>query len=217
MSAADDFRSAFSDASRRTSAFECWQRFVYMAAYEIAVAFGQDASPFEDIAKASRKASGGERESFAAMAASLVAMLDENPYQDAMGDMYMRLGIGNEAGGQFFTPFHLSKLLGELALPDDPGEVVTVAEPACGAGANCIALCAACAERGIDWQRRVLFECQDVSELTALMCYVQLSLIGAAAKVSVGDTLRMETRYTLRTPVMMVEPCWILGAIRGEW
>lgn len=214
---ATPFDSAFSAASRACSAFEAWQRFVYMAAYEIALAFRQDTSPFSDIANSSRKAAGDDFRAYADMMSAMVEELVRDPFQDFMGSAFMRLGIGNEAGGQFFTPLNISYLMGRLLADAEGGGVVRVSEPACGAGANCIALCKALDDRGVDWQRRVLFECQDVSEITALMCYVQLSLIGAAAKVTVGDTLRMEERYALRTPVLVTEPCWVLGAIRGEW
>ena len=60
-------------------------------------------------------------------------------------------------------------------------------------------------ERGIDWQRKALFYCQDISEMTALMYYIQLSLIGAAAVVIVGDTLKIESRLALITPCLMVD------------
>ena len=215
--ASTPFDEAFSAASRACSAFEAWQRFVYMAAYEIALAFRQDVSPFSDVANSSRKAAGDDFPAYADMMSSMVEALERDPFQDFLGSAFMRLGIGNEAGGQFFTPFNISHLMGRIVLDAADGGVIRVGEPACGAGANCIAVCKALGDRGIDWQRRVLFECQDVSEMTALMCYVQLSLIGAAAKVTVGDTLRMESRYTLRTPVLATEPCWVLGAIRGEW
>ena len=90
-------------------------------------------------------------------------MLDENPYQDALGDMYMRLGIGNEAGGQFFTPFHVSKLFARINLSKATQTLaeqgyITISEPSCGAGANVIACCAAMADMGIDWQRQAVFE-----------------------------------------------------------
>ena len=88
--------------------------------------------------------------------------------------------------------------------------------PAAGAGANLIAFCGLCYEKGIDYQRRVFFECRELSELTSLMCYIQLSLIGAAAIVIIGDTLKLEERIVLKTPIMNMEPCWILRTLRGD-
>lgn len=215
MSTAGD---PFAKAAAKSSPHEAWRRMVYMAAYDIAVASGNDASPFGHAATSARKASveDGSFDDLCKAFGSIMRGMSEDPFGDAMGAAYMELGVGNEAGGQFFTPFHISCLMAKLAVDDGDG-VFTVSEPSCGAGGNCIAVAKACHEAGIDWQRRVLFDCQDVDELTALMCYVQLSLIGAAAKVSVGNTLLEERRYTLRTIVLKTEPCWVLGAMRGEW
>lgn len=129
----------------------------------------------------------------------------------------MQLGIGNEAGGQFFTPYHIAQVVADATRVEDKDGIIRVSEPSCGAGANVIAFCEACHKKGIDYQRKVLFECQDVSELTALMCYIQLSFLGAAAKIIVGNTLRQEKRYELITPIMAYEPCWVIRGIRHEW
>ena len=218
---ADVFEKSIMAAKRGASAYEVWQGFVYIAAYEIAASCNQDCSEFEGMYRASierfKPAEGDLRQAFTA----LVAMLDENPYQDALGDMYMRLGIGNEAGGQFFTPFHVSKLLARINLSKATQTIaeqgyITISEPSCGAGANVIACCAAMADMGIDWQRQAVFECQDISVITALMGYVQLSLIGAAARVVIGDTLAGERRIALSTPVFMVEPVWVARSMGGD-
>lgn len=209
------FETAFAKARKGLSAFEAWQAFVYLSAAEIAGRMRQ-AEPFAALAETAAKAAGDKASAYSEMFGALCRMLCENPYQDALGDMFMRIGIGNESGGQFFTPYHLARLMALGSL--DEGRVraaigekgyVTVGEPACGAGVNVIAACDVLHGYGVDWQRRAVFTCQDVSEMTALMCYVQLSLIGAAAVVTVGDTLRGEVRYSLITPVLEVEPVWV--------
>lgn len=217
----DRFEAAFKAARKGLSAFECWQAFVYMAAFDIAAPMGQ-AEPFADMAETARKQAGEKLADYAEMFDALCAMLCENPYQDALGDMFMRLGIGNDAGGQFFTPYHLAKLVAIGALDEERARsaiedkgYVTVCEPACGAGANVVGACEDLSGYGIDWQRGALFDCQDVSELTALMCYLQLSLIGAAAVVRVGDTLRGEVKYSLTTPVFELDPLWTARRMKG--
>ena len=213
------FEDAFKEYKSHSSSFEAWQRFVYIAGRMLARSFGNDTSPFDDIADAAENASGVEK--FSIMFNSIVEMLEENPFQDALGSMFMNLGIGNEAGGQFFTPYHLAKLTAKLAFDEHTFEnavsdkgFATFNEPSCGAGANVIGACDVMHERGIDWQRKALFVCQDISELTALMCYIQLSLIGAAAVVIVGDTLKIESRLALITPCLMVDDVWVLRHIR---
>lgn len=42
---------------------------------------------------------------------------------------------------------------------------------------------------GIDFQRRVIFVAQDIDYTAALMCYIQLSLLGCKAVVKIGNSL----------------------------
>ena len=35
----------------------------------------------------------------------------EEKHQDFLGDIFMNAGFGNVRGGQFFTPYHLSKMM----------------------------------------------------------------------------------------------------------
>lgn len=213
------FAESFREASAGCSAFECWQRFVYMAAYETALSCRQDAEPIRDMAQTSRSKAEPNMDAYRNMFSEYISQIEGDPFQDFLGDAFMRLGIGNESGGQFFTPYHLARMNAAVAIGSrGVGEKgwVSVLEPACGAGANVIGFCDIMHERGIDWQRGVYFVCQDVSELTALMCYVQLSYIGAAATVIVGDTLKMERRYSLHTPVAAMDPTWTVRGMRGE-
>ena len=217
---AGPFAEAFREASAGESAFEVWQQFVYMMAYDVAQAAWQDASPLADMAQTAHRQAGGRIDAYRGMFYAWTDEIQERPFQDFLGDAFMRLGIGNESGGQFFTPYHLARLnavgaLGELAELPDRGWV-RVSETACGAGANVIAACDVLGERGVNWQRGAFFVCQDVSELTALMCYLQLSMLGIAATVVVGDTLRMERRYALHTLMAMSDDLWTARHLRGE-
>lgn len=213
------FADAFSEASYGESAFETWQRFVYMSAYEIARATSNDASAFADMYRAALMHAEPRAEAYRRMFDAWIRAVDENPFQDFLGDAFMRLGIGNEAGGQFFTPYHLARLVAEGAvgnrhLPENGW--ISALEPACGAGANVVAACDVLQGKGFDWQHGAYFVCQDVSEMTALMCYMQLSIIGAAATVIVGDTLRMQRRYAFHTFVAMTDGIWTARYLRGE-
>lgn len=218
-----EFSKLFESARHGSSAFETWQAFVYMAAYDIANAVCQDVSPFRDIAETlSNKYDTG---TMAALFSNLVESYEENPYRDLMGDTYMRLGIGNKAGGQFFTPYHVCRLMADSIMAEqdvnekiDENGYITVLEPSCGSGANVVAACERLNRLGVNYQERLFAWANDVSEVTALMCYVQLSLIGCPAVVSVGDTLKMEYRYALKTPVLMTGSIWAARRMRGfEW
>lgn len=216
-----EFRKLFESARHGSSAFETWQAFVYMAACDIANAACQDVSPFRGIAETlSNKYDNG---TMAALFSNLVEAYDENPYRDLMGDTYMRLGIGNEAGGQFFTPYHVCRLMADSRMAEqdvndkiDENGYITVLEPSCGAGANVVAACERLCKIGVNYQERMVAWCNDISEVTALMCYIQLSLIGCPAIVTVGDALKEDVRYGLRTPVLMFGSVWAARRMCGS-
>src|SRR5699024_11833427 len=63
------------------------------------------------------------------------------------------------------------------------------ADPACGAGALLVAFANECLRQKVNYQTSVLFVAQDIDFTVGLMCYIQLSLLGCAGYVVIGDTL----------------------------
>ena len=129
--------------------------------------------------------------------ANIVESLEQNPNQDLLGDLYMELELGSDSLGQFFTPYHLCELMSKMSFNKELAEkeiaengYITLNEPTCGAGANIIAFANECRNNGINYQEHLKVIAQDISRTTALMCYVQLSLLGCDAVIIVGDTLR---------------------------
>ena len=119
--------------------------------------------------------------------------LEENPDQDFLGDMYMALNLNSHWHGQFFTPYHVSHFMAKVTISKDDETLrergwIGLNDPACGAGSLLIAARNVCFDEGIGY-RRVLFTAQDVDRVVALMCYIQLSLLGCAGYVVVGDSL----------------------------
>ena len=126
---------------------------------------------------------------FAEMLGLLAMALEEEP-TDMLGRIYMEAGLGNKNTGQFFTPFHVSKVCASMALAGEDGkERITLNEPSCGAGGMVIAAAAVLRERGINYQRCLDVVAQDLDWKGVYMCYVQLSLLGIRAVVAQGDTL----------------------------
>lgn len=76
----------------------------------------------------------------------------------------------------------------------------------------------------IDFQRRILFVAQDVDMIAALMCYIQLSLLGCSAVVKIGDSLTEPfteaepiTEQHWFTPFYMLGDVFRLaGALKGQ-
>lgn len=128
--------------------------------------------------------------------AKITDMLNENPFRDLLGDLYMQLEMGNNELGQFFTPYNIAKLVAESCVDIDKAKgkinergYIVINEPACGGGANVIGLCDVLYNNGINYQQKCIVVCQDLSRLTGLMCYIILSLIGCSAVIKIGDTL----------------------------
>lgn len=148
--------------------------------------------------------------------AELVMLADEQPFQDLLGDLYMRLNMGSDAIGQFFTPYHIAYLTAKTAMKKDlvmqafnEKGSITIVEPAIGGGANLVAACNVLYDYGINYQDKcVVFVGQELSRLTAMMSYIMLSIIGANAVIKVGDTLK-DPYTNFNTEVKKGSELWI--------
>lgn len=129
---------------------------------------------------------------------------------DVLGSAYEELEVANKDAGQFFTPYHLCELIAELMVDEamikkarDEG-FITIAEPACGAGAMIIAVANIMRAKGLNPQRQLHVTAIDKSATAAYMCYIQLSLLGIPASVWIGNTLSMEMQERFLTPMHMM-------------
>lgn len=156
-----------------------------------------------------------EQKIFSKMFALLTLAL-EKEMGDVLGDIYMTSGMGSKAAGQFFTPYHLSKLCADLVAlePDGTGRY-RINEPSCGGGGMIIAVAAALRDRGVDYQRKMDVVAQDIDIKSVYMCYLQLSLLGIKAVCVQGDTLKeayindYSLYCVLHTPAKMGEMAWM--------
>ena len=76
---------------------------------------------------------------------------------------------------------------------------VSINDCCCGAGANLIAAINSTRRKledvGLNFQNHILVTGQDIEELVALMCYLQISLLGVAGYVKVGNSLTEPMTY----------------------
>lgn len=186
----------------RRNRWEVWKDMIWMFATTISNAVDAEyreirEKQFHDVAK---HYSETEMNTFAELFAQLVMIYEHGErigFRDFLGELYMELGLGNDAGGQFFTPYDVCKCMAEMTMQEDDvkGKVdqqgyITINDCACGAGATLIAAAdIMLIKYKINYQQTALFIAQDIDYTTGLMCYIQLSLLGCAGYVHIGNTL----------------------------
>ena len=191
-----EFVKIFRSLCGRYGRWEIWQDFVTLTAIEITNAVdpshaAERGKTYKTIAE---KYKPDELHGFALMFLEVAAGMEQNPDQDFFGELYMALELGNKRIGQCFTPYNVCRLMTELTTLDIRTRIaqdgwVSVNDSACGSGAMLVALANACLRQDVNYQTSVFFVAQDVSYIAGLMCYLQLSLLGCAGYVVIGDTL----------------------------
>ena len=177
------FVKLFRELTYRWTPWEVWQDFVTM--YACAISNAVDKSHFEKreelYLKRIQKYNKKEQEIFPQLAAEVVLALEKNPEQDFLGSIFMALNLGNDSGGQFFTPYDVCRMMAEMTcdnvLPTIEAKgYISINDCACGAGATLIAGVHAAAKRiskaGLNWQNHILVTAQDVDYTVAYMCYI---------------------------------------------
>ena len=187
---------SFEGLCGRHSRWEVWADWITMSACSISNAVDQAHREAREkiFLNAREKYAEEEMQVMAEMLGMVVAALDENQDQDLLGEIFMTLGLGNEHNGQFFTPYNVCRAMSELTIGDVAAQVeaqgwVSAADPACGAGALLVAFANECLRQKVNYQTSVLFVAQDIDFIVGLMCYIQLSLLGCAGYVVIGDSL----------------------------
>lgn len=120
----------------------------------------------------------------------LLTMALEEDTEDVLGKIYMESGMSSKATGQFFTPYHLSKLCAAVCstCAGKKGKYI-INEPSCGGGGMIIAAINELKKKGINYQKDVKIVAQDLDWKAVYMCYLQLSLMGVRAVCVQGDAL----------------------------
>ena len=226
------FLDAFGRLTNRHRAWDVWRDFITMFACSLSNPLDnehrdkREALYLEVIKKYNKQ----EQELFPELAAQTVLALEENPEQDFLGRIFMSLKLGNESNGQFFTPYHVCELMAEVTMDNTIQKVeqdgyISINDPCCGAGATLIAAIHAARKRlekaNLNYQNHVLIVAQDVDSTVALMCYIQLSLLGVAGMIKIGNSLtepiinKDSTENYWFTP-MYFSPIWTTRRLFGR-
>lgn len=195
-----EFLNTFQKLTYRYRAWDIWRDFIIMFACSLSNPV--DKTHYEEREKRYlriiQKYNKQEQALFPELAAHTVMALEVNSEQDFLGSIFMDLNLGSESGGQFFTPYHVCQLMTDITMGDvaaqvDKDRYVTIHDPCCGSGVTLIAGVHSARKQlekvGLNFQNHVLVAAQDIDEIVALMCYIQLSLLGVVAYIKVGDAL----------------------------
>lgn len=141
-----------------------------------------------------------EQAIFPELAAYTTMALDQSQEQDFLGKMFMQLDLGNRSAGQFFTPYHVCELMAEVVATNALEKIeqygyISINDPCCGAGATLIAGVYVIRKQlehcdpPRNYQNHILVVAQDVDEIVGLMCYIQISLLGLAGFIKIGNSI----------------------------
>lgn len=203
-----DFHNTIKKLSYSRHTWQVWQDFCELGAMALA-----NSIMFSDEREAQYMATieryGPEEVQLFPRLLGMVTEALEIEFQDFLGEMFMELEMGNKWKGQFFTPYSVSSMMAQMTLTSsafDEKDIVEFNEPAAGAGAMCIALCEHVRDNlDISFHDRLRIVAQDVDRTAAHMCYIQLSLIGAQARVVWGDSLKVEAKDVYVTPFAVMK------------
>lgn len=195
-----EFVKLFKPLTYRHNAWEAWKDFVTLFACVLSNPL--DKTHYDEREKLYLKTIGKynktEQSIFPQLAAMTVMALERDPEQDFLGKIYMDLGLGSKSMSQFFTPYHVCKLMAAITMGNIVDEVkekgyISINDPTCGAGATLIAGVNEARKKlgkaNMNFQNHVLVVAQDIDFTVAMMCYIQLSLLGVAGYIKVGNSL----------------------------
>lgn len=211
-----EFVKSIRSLTNRCQLWEVWRDFVIM--FAIAISNSVDKVHFDKREKmymqTIKKYTPKEQNIFPELCSLVISALERNSDRDFLGELYMALELSNHWTGQFFTPYSICKTMAEITSENILEDItnkgfITVNDPACGAGALLIAYAntsmVKLLDASLNFQNHILFTAQDIDMITGLMCYIQLSLLGCAGFVKIGNTFTepmttAESKLNLHNP-----------------
>ncbi len=199
-----EFIKLFNSTAHNLNRFEVFSDFVKMSAIAIYNAIAKNEELEKEYLEIVGKYKKEDVDNIVKLFSHVVMGL-EAEFCDFLGDVFMESELGSNRMGQFFTPYHLSKICSDLTYSDDikkskDKEFITVHEPACGAGGMVIAFANTMLDNDINYQQKLFVSCIDKDYVAAYMCFIQLSLLNIPAEVIIGNALNMDIQKVFRTP-----------------
>lgn len=195
-----EFVRLFRTLTYSRSSWEVWNDFVVMTACSISNAV--DKKQFESREKRYmqivQKYSKEDQNIFPQLFAEVVLALEDDPEQDFLGAILTELKLRDQSKGQYFTPYDACRVMSGISLLGIYDQIkkkgyASIHDPCCGSGVILIAEINEARrileKEKLNHQNHILITAQDIDETAALMCYIQISLLGMAGFVKVGDSL----------------------------
>lgn len=223
----DQFERTFKSFDAKYRPYRLFSDFCIMAAASLSNSTRLFQKP-EDVelreaeyAQCANRYAKDELEKMTQLLAIVTMALEENPDQDFMGLIFMNLGFGNERTGQFFTPYHVSKVMAQMLLADAPATLktkryITILDPCVGGGGMMIAAFNAARDLGINPQTQCLFHAVDIDGIVLRMAYIQCSLLGLCGHFIHGNSLSAEQWGSFTTPFYYLNS-WRFGQGGVQW
>jgi type I restriction-modification system DNA methylase subunit len=144
-------------------------------------------------------------------------------FNDYLGELYMRSETSNSKAGQFFTPYCVSKACAEISVNEalikdaiEKDRILTLSEPACGAGGMVIAAADVLYYKyHFNYSRNLVVECSDIDSRCVHMTYLQLGLAGIPAVIFRRNTITLETWERWETPAYIMQYTRFKGFLQG--
>lgn len=195
-----EFIKLYKQLTYRHNSWEVWKDFVTLFACSLSNPVDKEHYDEREslYLKTINKYNKTEQNIFPQLAAETVMALERNPEQDFLGKIYMNLGLGSKNTSQFFTPYHICQLMAAVAVGNVVDVVnekgyISICDTTCGAGATLIAGVHEARKQlekvNMNFQNHILVVGQDIDFTVAMMCYIQLSLLGVAGYIKVGNSL----------------------------
>lgn len=196
--------------ANKYSTWQLWDDLVYMIAAALSQPLNYKQKREDEYLKRINKYDKSVQALFPQIFREIVLAFEREGFADILGDIYMQLELYNHWHGQYFTPFHICEFMAKIIIGDNSKEeiekkgYISISDPCCGGGALLIGAAKVLNEQHINYQRDVLFVAQDIDYVVALMCYIQMSLLGMPGYVIIGDSLTVECREIWYTPMYYV-------------
>lgn len=201
-----EFTALFNKISPHYRRSEVFRDFITIFALEMYLIFyKQEANNVlkERYQHAVQRYNEEERQQLCQLYVIVVNALTNQSY-DFLGSVFMELDLGDNYKSQYFTPPYVAEAMAKITLNDCTEHIknkgfITVQEPTCGSGVMLIGCFNHLREMGFNPQQQMWVRAQDVDFTAAMMCYIQMSLLGIPGEIIIGDTLTGEVQHHLYT------------------